>query len=134
MGMSLGRIVYACVGWCALGLGTAGMFVPGLPTTVFVLVAAYCFSKSSPRLAAWLARHPWFGPTVTRFERQGGLSPTAKRRALCAMWTAILVSSTVLLAASPVAAIATLAAGLLGTLAILFAVRTVHDTAGDTSS
>jgi uncharacterized protein len=43
------RMVYGGVGWCAVALAIAGVLVPGLPTTVFVLVASYCFLRSSPR-------------------------------------------------------------------------------------
>lgn len=121
------RLVLVCVGWCAVACAFIGVLVPGMPTTVFVLIAAYCFARSSPRFAAWLASHRWFGPTIRRFEDQGGMSATAKRRALAAMWTAVLVSSALLLSASRLAAAATITAGLVGTVAILFAVRTVPE-------
>lgn len=101
-----------------------GVVVPGFPTTVFVLVASYCFTKTSPRLARWLEQHRWFGPTLAQFTRDGGLPRAAKVRAIVAMWTAILVSSALLVQASRTAALATLAAGVVGTLSILFAVRT----------
>jgi uncharacterized membrane protein YbaN (DUF454 family) len=86
----------AVVGWGAVGLGTAGLFVPGLPTTEFVLVGFYCFSRSSPRFARWLLEHRWLGPSLRRYLAEGGLSSGAKRAALAAMWTSILVSSVVL--------------------------------------
>lgn len=121
------RFVLVCVGWGAVACAFIGVFVPGMPTTVFVLVAAYCFARSSPRFAAWLANHRWFGPTVRRFEHQGGMSATAKRRALAAMWTAVLVSSALLLSASRLATAATLAAGVVGTVAILVAVPTLPE-------
>lgn len=121
------RLVLVCAGWGAVACAFIGVFVPGMPTTVFVLIAAYCFARSSPRFAAWLASHRWFGPTVRRFEDQGGMSATAKRRALAAMWTAVLVSSVLLLTASRLAAFATVTAGVVGTVAILFAVRTVEE-------
>jgi uncharacterized membrane protein YbaN (DUF454 family) len=121
------RLILLGVGWCAVACAFVGVFVPGMPITVFVLVAAYCFARSSPRFAAWLANHRWFGPTVRRFERQGGMSVSAKRAALAAMWIAVLISSALLLTASRLAAIATVTAGVVGTLAILFAVRTVSE-------
>lgn len=123
------RVVFGGLGWCAVVLAAAGVVVPGLPTTVFVLAASYCFSKSSPRFAHWLCTHPWFGPSLERFVAQGGMPPSAKRHALWAMWTGVLVSSVVLSGAHPMAALATLGLGGLGTLSILFAVRTVikHD-------
>ena len=58
------NLALAAVGWGAVGLGTAGLFIPGLPTTVFVLIAFYCFSKSSPHFAHWLLEHPWLGPSL----------------------------------------------------------------------
>lgn len=121
------RLVLVCVGWCAVACAFVGVFVPGMPTTVFVLIAGYCFARSSPRFAAWLANHRWFGPTVRRFEQQGGMSASAKRGALTAMWIAVLVSSALLLTASRLAAVATLTAGVVGTMAILLVVRTVPE-------
>ena len=53
------RVVFGGLGWCAVVLAAAGVVVPGLPTTVFVLAASYCFSKSSPRFAEGLG-HPWW--------------------------------------------------------------------------
>jgi uncharacterized membrane protein YbaN (DUF454 family) len=123
------RIVFGGLGWCAVVLAGAGIVVPGLPTTVFVLAASYCFSKSSPRVAQWLRTHPWFGPSLERFVTHGGMPPSAKRHALCAMWTGVLVSSIVLSSAHPMGALATLGLGTLGTLSILFGVRTVPERA-----
>jgi len=123
------RVVFGGLGWCAVVLAAAGIVVPGLPTTVFVLAASYCFSKSSPRFARWLRSHPWFGPALERFVTDGGMPPSAKRHALWAMWIGVLVSSVVLSTAHPIAALATLGLGALGTLSILFAVRTVPERA-----
>jgi uncharacterized protein len=119
------NVALVAAGWGAIGLGTAGLFIPGLPTTVFVLIAFYCFSKSSPRLADWLAEHRWLGPSLRRYRSEGGLPTAAKRGALVAMWTSVLVSSAVLLRAHTFAGLGTLALGVVGTLAIQFGVRTV---------
>ena len=48
------RAAYVAVGCVAVGLGTVGIVIPGWPTTVFFVVAAWAFSKSSPRLEAWV--------------------------------------------------------------------------------
>jgi uncharacterized membrane protein YbaN (DUF454 family) len=116
------NLALAAVGWGAVGLGTAGLFIPGLPTTVFVLIAFYCFSKSSPRFARWLMEHRWLGPSLRRYLEGGGLSRPAKRAALAAMWTSILVSSAVLLHVHVFAALGTIALGTVGTVAIHFGV------------
>jgi uncharacterized membrane protein YbaN (DUF454 family) len=119
------NLALAAVGWGAVGLGTVGLFLPGLPTTVFVLIAFYCFSKTSPRFAQRLMEHRWLGSALRPYLAAGGLSRTAKRAAVAAMWTSILVSSAVLLRVYVLAALGTVALGAVGTLAIQFGVRTV---------
>ena len=125
------NLLLAAVGWGAAGLGTADLFIPGLPTTVFVLIAFYCFSKSSPQFAQWLLEHPWLGPSLRPHLAEAGLSKAAKRAAVAAMWTSILVSSTVLLHIHLIAALGTIALGAVGTFAIQGGVRTApaHSTA-----
>jgi Protein of unknown function (DUF454) len=56
-----------------VGLGTVGLFIPGLPPTVFILIAFYCFSKSSPRFAQWLVEHRWLGASLGPYVGAGGL-------------------------------------------------------------
>ncbi|MDD9878120.1 MAG: YbaN family protein [Magnetovibrio sp.] len=51
-------------GWANVGLGVIGIFVPGLPTTVFLLIAFWAFSKSSERFQNWLWTHPKLGPPI----------------------------------------------------------------------
>ena len=58
------RRVLAAAGFGALALGTVGVFLPLLPTTPFVLLAAYCFARSSPRFYQMLLRHRQFGPII----------------------------------------------------------------------
>jgi uncharacterized membrane protein YbaN (DUF454 family) len=124
------RMIYGGIGWCAVALAIAGVIVPGLPTTVFVLAASYCFSRSSPRFERWLRENRWLGPPLARFASGGGLSRSAKRAGLTAMWTAVLLSSGALAGVHWAAALGTLGLGSIGTLAILFGVRTVPEHAG----
>ena len=119
------NLALTAVGWVAVALGTAGLFVPGLPTTVFVLIAFYCFSRSSPRFARWLLEHRWLGPSLRRYLEGGALPRPAKRAILTAMWTSILVSSAMLLHVHVFAALGTIALGMVGTATIHFGVRTV---------
>lgn len=51
-------------GWVNVGLGMVGIIVPGMPTTVFLIIAAWAFSKSSDRFQRWLWEHPRFGPPI----------------------------------------------------------------------
>jgi uncharacterized membrane protein YbaN (DUF454 family) len=118
------RLTYAALGWLAVALALMGVVVPGMPTTVFVLAASYCFTRSSPSLERWLRGHRWLGPPLRRFADGGGMPPAAKRAALGAMWTAVLVSTAALGAVHRGAAIATLALAAIGTVTILVVVRT----------
>ena len=121
------RLVFAALGWCAVAMAVAGVLLPGLPTTVFVLLASWCFSKSSPRFSRWLRENRWLGPVLDRYAAAGGLTAGAKRAALYAMWTSVLLSAAMLSLVRPAIAAAVLLLGVAGTFAILFAVRTVPE-------
>ena len=73
------------LGWCFFGLGAVGVVVPGLPTTPFMLLALWAFSKSSKRFHDWLYNHPLFGPPLQKWERHGVISLPVKVFAILAM-------------------------------------------------
>jgi uncharacterized membrane protein YbaN (DUF454 family) len=73
------------LGWCFFGLGAVGVVVPGLPTTPFMLLALWAFSKSSRRFHDWLYSHPFFGPPLQDWERHRVISLPVKILALLAM-------------------------------------------------
>lgn len=75
----LRRGAYLTVGLLATGLGLLGAALPLLPTTPFLLVAAWAFARSSPRLEAWLIDHAHFGPLIADWRRQGAIAPRVKR-------------------------------------------------------
>ncbi|ART79194.1 YbaN family protein [Oceanisphaera avium] len=79
------RIVFALLGGLALLLGIIGVFLPVMPTTPFILLAAFLFSKSSPKIHAWLVNHPWFGPLIQDWQAHRGVRPHIRRRALWMM-------------------------------------------------
>ena len=72
------RLFVLASGWLSLILGMIGIFLPLLPTTPFVLLSAYCFSRSSPRLHQWLINQPRLGPMIQNWEQQGSISQSAK--------------------------------------------------------
>lgn len=83
--------------WLVLGLvsvacGIAGIVLPLVPTTPFMLLAAFCFARSSPRLEAWLLSHPTFGPMIRNWQRHGSIDRRAKRIALALMVAAFGLS------------------------------------------
>lgn len=75
------------LGLIALGLAIAGVFLPLLPTTVFLLIAAWAFARSSPRLDAWMRRHPRLGPPLRDWEERGAIPRRAKVLAVAMMAT-----------------------------------------------
>lgn len=79
------RTLFALFGGLALLLGLIGVVLPLLPTTPFVLLSAFCFGKSSPRLHAWLLNHPWCGPVLQDWQTHGGVRAAIRRRALWMM-------------------------------------------------
>lgn len=78
------RLLYLGLGFASVALGAAGIVLPLLPTVPFMLLAAFCFARSSPRLEAWIVEHPRFGPHVRAWRERGAISPAGKRAALAA--------------------------------------------------
>ncbi|MFP3948183.1 MAG: YbaN family protein [Longimicrobiales bacterium] len=72
------RWLFLSAGWGALGLGAVGVVLPVIPTTPFVLVAAWCFARSSERLHRRLLEHRTFGPLVQEWEDHGVIPLRAK--------------------------------------------------------
>ncbi|HSM67634.1 MAG TPA: YbaN family protein [Ilumatobacteraceae bacterium] len=117
------RLFWAAIGLMFVGLGSIGVVVPGLPSTVFFLVAAWCFARSSERLERWLLELPGVGPLVRDARAGLGMPRRTKATAIVMMWTAIGVSA-VLLSGRPVLAVVMLALGAIGTACILLVVPT----------
>lgn len=65
------RLLFFLAGWLCLAIGAVGVVVPGLPTTPLVLLAAWCFARSSKRFHRWLLEHRIFGPYVSAWEEYG---------------------------------------------------------------
>lgn len=88
-----GRGVYSflllALGWLCVGIGFAGIFLPVLPTTVFLLIAVWAFARSSPRFRDWLLTHNTLGPYVSEWNQNRAIPVRAKILAV-AMMTASL--------------------------------------------
>ena len=88
----LARALWLAFGLTSLVVGIIGIFVPLLPTTPLMLLAAFCFARSSRRLHGWLTRHPRFGPPIEAWHRHGAISRGGKQLSVLAMLLVLLVS------------------------------------------
>ncbi|HVL08431.1 MAG TPA: YbaN family protein [Burkholderiaceae bacterium] len=86
------RIAWMVLGWLALLAGAIGVFLPVLPTTPFVLLAAACFARGSPRFYFWLSSHRVFGPLLRDWQTHRSIPRRAKQLAIGMMWTSMAIS------------------------------------------
>lgn len=80
-----GRWLLFVLGWICVGLGVIGLFTPMMPGAVFLIIAAWLFSRSSPRFEAWLLRHPRLGPAVVAWRANGAIPRTAQYLSVASM-------------------------------------------------
>jgi uncharacterized membrane protein YbaN (DUF454 family) len=80
-----GGRLYLALGWLCVALGVIGAFLPLMPTTVFLLAAAWAFSRSSERWHRWLREHARFGESVRAWEEHHAMPRRAKRIAFAAL-------------------------------------------------
>lgn len=86
----MGKTAYRILAYISLSLGVAGIALPLLPTTPFVLLAAWCASRSSPAFEAWLHEHRTFGPVIRNWRDRRAVPAQAKWLAivlLASSWT-----------------------------------------------
>jgi len=95
----MSRIFLLITGWFATGLAILGVLLPLVPATPFLLVAGYCFGKSSPKWHAKLQNAPLFGPYLTQWEQTHTVPRSAKNKA----WVMTLLSFGVSAALVPIA-------------------------------
>ncbi len=116
------RLALLICGWCNVALGMIGAVVPGMPTTVFLIIALWAFTRSSPRLRRWLYNHPRYGAALRDWDRLGVIPPRAKRLA-----AAMMTMSLVFIAAIASSWILSVAVGAVMALVLLYiATRPSH--------
>jgi len=86
------RLTWLVIGLLALVLGVLGIFLPLLPTTPLVLLAAFAFARSSDRLHQWLLEHDIFGSLIADWRRHGAISRSAKVGSVVAMVVVLVIS------------------------------------------
>lgn len=124
--VSRGRAARACwtaAGFVAVAVGAVGVVVPGLPTTGFFVLAAWCFSRSSPRFEQWVLDLPRIGPLVRDHRAGLGMPARTKATAIATMWAAIALSTWLLRDRWWIAALV-IALGLIGTAYLVWRVPT----------
>ena len=85
----MSRALFLIAGIVSLLLGAVGTILPLLPTVPFLLLAAFCFARASPRLEQWLLEHPRFGPHINNWRRSRAISRPAKKMAVLTLGLSI---------------------------------------------
>ncbi len=114
------RAFYILLGCVSVVLGTIGIFVPGLPTTPFVLLASWCFYRSSSRLQAWLLQS-FLGKYIREYRDKGGLSMRKRVYIILLMVTMVAISTIFFISSMPIRIIVW-TAGLIGCIVVGFVV------------
>ena len=109
------------LGLLCTGLGALGVVVPGLPTTPFLLLASWCFYRSSQRLQDWLLKS-WLGTYIRSYHRRGGMTIAQKASACGIMTAMVLLSVFVFIPQGSVARVIVPIAGAIGVLTVIFMV------------
>lgn len=87
------RYLYLISGILLVAIGVIGIFLPVLPTTIFLILASACFVKSSPRANEWLKNHKIFGMYIKNYQDKTGLTVKAKVINISLLWIMILLSA-----------------------------------------
>ncbi|MBU1281873.1 YbaN family protein [Pseudomonas sp. NPDC079086] len=86
------RYALLAIGWLSVALGVIGIFLPVLPTTPFLLLAAACFMRSSKRFYLWLVNHRQLGPWIVDYLEGQGIPLKGKIYSIGLMWLSIGLS------------------------------------------
>jgi len=87
------KYFYLISGFLLVAIGVIGIFLPLLPTTIFLILASVCFVKSSPRANEWLRNHKVLGAYIKNYQDKSGLTITSKIFNLILLWGMITVSA-----------------------------------------
>jgi uncharacterized protein len=115
--------LWFAAGWLSVGLGALGVIVPGLPTTVFFIVAAWCFARCSPRFEQWVLDLPKIGPMVR--DHRAGLGMSRRAKAIAVTMIVLFAGgSGLFLIGNRVVGAVVVALGLVGVAYVLLRVPT----------
>lgn len=88
---SLKKFLWKILGFASLGMAYVGLVTPGIPYSCFIVFAAYCFAKGSPKMHAWLYNHKIFGPFLTNWGEKRVFPTKMKYFMLAMMSTSLLI-------------------------------------------
>ncbi len=91
MGNGMKKFLWKVLGFISLGFAYIGVITPGIPYSPFVVFAAYCFAKGSPKMHAWLYNHKLFGPFLTNWGEKRVFPLKMKYFMLAMMTTSLLI-------------------------------------------
>ena len=121
--ISIYKCILVTLGVISVGLAVLGIFVPGLPTTPFLLLSAYLFFRSSEKLYNWLIHHPRFGPYIRYYRVYKAIPLRTKIYATSLMWVMVIIS-TVFFIEQVIVDIIVIAAGETGTIVMNWVIPT----------
>lgn len=113
--MNLKKTILFLIGCLSVTLGTIGIFLPVLPTTPFILLAAGCFSMSNKKFEERLKQNKYFGSYITNYQDKSGIPLKIKIRAIFFLWISLIISG--ILIQKPV---------IIGILAVIGTGVTIH--------
>ena len=87
------KYFYLISGFLLVAIGVIGIFLPLLPTTIFLILASICFLKSSPKANEWLRNHKILGGYIDNYQNKTGITRNAKITNIITLWTSISLSA-----------------------------------------
>lgn len=87
------KYFYLISGFLLVAIGVIGIFLPLLPTTIFLILASICFLKSSPKANEWLRNHKVLGVYIDNYQNKTGLTRNAKIANIITLWISISLSA-----------------------------------------
>jgi hypothetical protein len=87
------KYFYLISGFILVAIGVIGIFLPLLPTTIFLILASICFLKSSPKANEWLRNHRVLGGYIDNYQNKTGLTRNSKITNIITLWTSISLSA-----------------------------------------
>ncbi len=121
----LARLALVFAGTISLAFGIFGIFLPILPTTPFLLLAAGCYSRSSPTFYKWLMNNKWFGTHIRNYREKRGVPLRIKVVTISYLWVTIILSAFVMIQIELVSIILILIAT--GVTIHILSIRTLND-------